>query len=665
MLRGHYMPHNAGTRTPKSAVFVDTESNTLTLPGETPTQVNTFRLAVACHCALRHGVVQSIEWARFATASEFWLWLFGLTSARTPTWLYAHNLAYDLTQLGFWSLLELGGLSLKDPRPPQPARDGSGRAMKPRRGFAVLEDPPTIVRCFTGSGHVVNMADTFNYAKCSLAEMGEAIGLAKFTMPERSAPDDQWYVYCERDVAIIQGAMCEMMADWHSGDMGCWKSTAGGLAMTHFRHTFLPRTRQIRIDPDGTPRQLARAAYYGGEVACWFRGRVKPDAGSNSGHCHAVKNGWTHRGSVYHLDVQSAYPAVMASHRFPYELIDVIRLCDLSRAAKLMLRYEGAAVVTVESPDTSYPRRREGETRHAYGRFVTALCGAELKLALSRGHVQEIHAMSVYACDYLFADYMAYWWKMRHDAMIQGVRFGEVQAKLMMNALYGKFGQLSPRWMDVPDKLSPAPWGPFFEHNPDTEAMEEYRSVAWNAQRHVGTSEHPESMPIIAACVTAALRVYMRMLRDVAGPADVLYQDTDSLHVTETGFARLDGAGRVGQDRMGSLRVVEIIDRAEYRGPRNYTANGRDVVSGLKPSAELLAGSTYSQHQWQRAADIVSSRPDGTVRVTQRTFTVPGSTDDVDPGSGGRWDYPLLNDCTVDESIASLLRDADASSCSP
>jgi hypothetical protein len=61
----------------------------------------------------------------------------------------------------------------------------------------------------------------------------------------------------------------------------------------------------------------------------------------------------------------------------------------------------------------------------------------------------------------------------------------------------------------------------------------------------------------------------------------VLYYDTDSLFVTETGLSNLRAAGMVGSGEIGRLSVRAIIGRMDIRGYKHYIADGITVCSGL------------------------------------------------------------------------------------
>ncbi len=294
-------------------------------------------------------------------------------------------------------------------------------------------------------------------------------------------------------------------------------------------------------------------------------------------------------------------------------------------------------------------------TRWVTGRFVTALAGDELRYALEAELVEHVEALCYYAGHPLFRTYQCEWWDRRQAAYEAGNVAMAGYYKLLMNGLYGKFGQLTGRWLDRPNMAAPVPWGPFFVTDPTDGRLREYRAIGGNVQEAMELEDHSESQPVIAACITAALRQRMVELRRIAGSRSVLYSDTDSIHVTAAGYHRLADAGQIGGAAMGTLRCVEVIDTAEYRGPRNYTANGRNVVAGLKASAEAIAPDVFLQSEWQRLDSILAERPAGRVVVKEQIFTVPGHTPS-DGGDVAGWAaVPLVNDLSLTDELAAII----------
>ena len=75
-------------------------------------------------------------------------------------------------------------------------------------------------------------------------------------------------------------------------------------------------------------------------------------------------------------------------------------------------------------------------------------------------------------------------------------------------------------------------------------------------EQAIGADEGASSCVAIASYVTAAARVYLAKMIELAGEGNILYCDTDSLFVTRKGYDNL--ARFVQQDKLGKLKVVAI-----------------------------------------------------------------------------------------------------------
>jgi hypothetical protein len=78
----------------------------------------------------------------------------------------------------------------------------------------------------------VTMTDTMNYWRAAAWTIGRDLGVQKLTMPDALEDDEQWYTYCEKDVEIIESAVCSTMKWWKEADLGTWRPTLGSLAFS-------------------------------------------------------------------------------------------------------------------------------------------------------------------------------------------------------------------------------------------------------------------------------------------------------------------------------------------------------------------------------------------------------------------------------------------------
>ena len=117
----------------------------------------------------------------------------------------------------------------------------------------------------------------------------------------------------------------------------------------------------------------------------------------------------------------------------------------------------------------------------------------------------------------------------------------------------------------------------------------------------------------------------MQLLRKDIPPYCLYYQDTDSLFVDEQWFGR---EGRwelpIGEE-LGQLRIEGVYENVEIRGPKNYTADGRHCISGIRKRDVQIGETTFVCQRMERTASVISREPDGVVRSWERCIDVPGT----------------------------------------
>jgi hypothetical protein len=623
---------------------VDTETVAEYVPDSHYSQRHYLRLGVAVHVR-REGR----QWTRrkvlhFQHADTFWEWVEERLNPRCPTWIFAHNVGFDLTTLRVWELIERGQLRTADQA--QPGDQGAaagGKKRKPWRGTLVVEDPPTLMRLRSDRGPIV-IVDSLNYLRMSLAEIGKSVGLEKLPMPSPSAPWLEWDHYCERDTVILERVMCGLMHKWEEWDCGPWQLTGPQLAHMAWRKTVDPKT--VVIDHGEEHTALARHAYYGGECRAFWRGTVPAEVSPDSSpteRWEALE--WAGpRGPVYVLDVRSMYPSIMRNRHFPAAFVRMIRNPSPPALESIALTSPVIGECVIESEELPYPVRHEGKTVYAVGRFRTVLAHDELVGAIRRGHVRQLGRVAVYRGAPIFREFVDQWWRRRCEAINSGDNVGDTFCKLILNGSQGKFGQRAAEWIDCPSIQPSEPWGVYRTIHAQTGAETHYRVIAGHTQVKQERGEGRGSFPAIPACITAAGRELMRRYRALCPAGSILYQDTDSLFVTTAGLDALHACGAVGTGELGSLRLVSSHKRACIYGGKDYTLDDEVTVAGLKRSAKQLGERLYEQLGFQRLSEILTKRPDGGVGMD--TFQVRlRELRSATAGGGPGWTVPPRLNC--------------------
>lgn len=599
-MSGRYLDRNSGTEIPSNLIFFDTESRSEPCDTTSQRRLLSLRLWCAVHVRLNGGKGHKHEIASGYSGESFWTWLDTRLQARKKTWLFAHNAAYDLTQLDFWGQLDANRYTIQ-PLTGQPD-PVTGQPRTTWRGCLCLELSPFFISA-RSHRKTFNIVDTCNYWRMRLAELGEAIGLPKLPMPADDASDDAWLAYCHRDVEILVRAVLELMQAWSKEDCGVFQMTAPMLAMTSFRHLCslkTPNGRKLDIicDPDSPAHDLERRAYYGGRTTCYQVGPVT--------------------GPVYHLDVNSLYPFVMYHHAYPrcYEFTKYgvapadLRFCDGV--------YGIVAECLIDTRDETYPLRIGGEQYHCTGHYWTVLCGAELSRALVNGVVRRTGRVQYYSIATYFREWVDYWYGRKTRALRTVGRRDPVYqlAKIVLNSLSGKFAQRGRRWTDRFGCVPLLRWGAYPGQDPATGANVMARGVAGNLQTLSEVGEPRHSFPAITAFITAAGREYMQSLVTIAGEENVYYLAVDALIVSQGGYDRLERAGYCDEYELGKLKLLGRYEKLEVKGANYYTLDGIVTASGLLGVAERSKREGKPAELFDTITHTIARQPDGHVAVS-------------------------------------------------
>jgi hypothetical protein len=192
---------------------------------------------------------------------------------------------------------------------------------------------------------------------------------------------------------------------------------------------------------------------------------------------------------------------------------------------------------------------------------------------------------------------------LRHRAQEQGDTVGSWLIKILLNSLYGKFGQRGVRW----NVVGPAPdetVRTYLEVDVVEGITYKMRQFAGILQQQEETPESANSHPAIASHVTAYARRYLWDLMELAGRRNVLYCDTDSLYVTRAGRKRL--AARVNPGQLGALKLEATCDWLEIRGPKDYATPHKSKTKGVRAKARWLSPNRVEQEQWASLVGLLA-----------------------------------------------------------
>lgn len=536
---------------PKYVVFWDVESYVTKEFSETP---HRFRLAWACvRRELKPGRV-SHDWQALNEPSDFWTLLESVGGRKCEIWAFAHNIVYDFFMSGGIKALLSWGYSLES---------------------VYCHGAVTIIRASKG-GRVLILLDTLNFFQGPLATWGESIGFPKGSVDFQTATDDEISVYCKRDVEI----MVKLVEYWFSMvkeyRLGGAALTAGGQAFRAYRYRFMEA--KIYIHNNESVLHLERQAYFGGRTECLFVGPLPKSR-------YAM------------LDVNSMYPYVMKHMEYPCKLKWHFRGGSADELRDMMADHAIVARVRLSTNRPIFPYR-QGYFRTLFpvGEFWTVLTTPELALALDGGEITHVSEVAVYDKAILFSKYVDELYRLRMKLTVSEPLWAKL-IKVLLNSLYGKFGQRSEIWVAKPnvEHFLPGRLHYTFGTNPEFYTALCLGPIVWYC---TGRGEGRNAFPAVSAHVTAYARCVLWKCLLKAGIENVFYCDTDSLIVNAAGEKRLGpGCFRPG---LGRLKVECRSTGGNLRAPKDYDFGDLHKIKGLTRNAILQEDGSYVDLQWPK-----------------------------------------------------------------
>jgi len=394
------------------------------------------------------------------------------------------------------------------------------------------------------SKHVVRVIDLRNILGVkSLHEVGKALGIPKMNRPlwlgykeslkyylENEQYRNYFREYALNDAKICYKAFKELLK---TGSVERLKNTSGALSMYMFSKHYQ------RLDFPHYPEEVEvklRKAYRGGRTEVLKRG------------CNDKK--------LYYYDINSLYPYVMSTYRFPYNFDNGVG--RFKKKNDIDLDFEGVAKVKV-LVDTDIPplgvKRvcEDGWERLVFpeGVLVDYFTYPELRYLEENNYgkilnVYESFEFKVWC--YPFRDFIndLYTLRLIHkDDKLRNKFY-----KILMNSLYGKFGEFKDGKVILLDKDMVK-----LLNDEKPKKMRYYHNIVW------------------ASYITAYGRLELHKRFRQAGFKNIYYCDTDSLMTTanlpvgnELGNLKLEGEGKEGDVILIRSKFYIFENTIRFRG---------------------------------------------------------------------------------------------------
>jgi len=542
---------NHKTIFPSDIVYFDTETH---FDPSIDDQVQPFRLGVLSRQRYRYGQRKGRpDVVGFNHPDQFFDYLESKLWEGRKIWVMAHNMDFDFGAVSGFGQLNKRGFEIS---------------------FWAFAPNLFLLRAQKGK-KVLMFIDSGGYLTSSIDALGERLGLAKLPMPAPGSSTTEWHTYCNRDVEILQASFEAYMQFVAENDLGRLGLTGPSQAMAAYRHRFMGEKLVLHRIPQLLKPE--RAMYHGGRTEAFFIGEVS-------------------RGQIHYLDVNSMYPYVMREKEYPCEFLGVELYPGRSLIEQGLRRFEVAADVTVNIPEPVIPVVTD-KLLFPVGTFRGVIAGPEFRYCYERGWCKTIHKLFIYRRGRPFADYVDYFWEKRQAFKAVGDDVHEWVCKLMLNSLYGKFGQTNPTY-ETFENAEGLDDGIYYTVNSHS-LKRETRLVLGN-KIWIKTGEDIAKFTFypLAAWVTSHARLHLWDLIKQGGENNVYYCDTDSLFVSDGGYRSLHD--NIDSTVLGSLHRKKVGQTLEIRGPKDYTFDGQDRIKGVPRKARQMGASTYRYWTFER-----------------------------------------------------------------
>jgi DNA polymerase elongation subunit (family B) len=263
-----------------------------------------------------------------------------------------------------------------------------------------------------------------------------------------------------------------------------------------------------------------------------------------------------------------------------------------------------------------YPKRVTAfGTIYPVGEYWTTLAGPELMRAKRAGHIQEVRQWIRFEMKPVFTEFVQWFWNYRLEQIDRNHELEANLAKLLMNGLYGKFGQKTNAWKDRPDILADYSMSHWINLYDGDREGEMFRNVGQCVQQWIGKGEHPYAFPAIAAYVTSYAREYMLALREIAGVVNCYYIATDALFCNQEAKDKLDAKGYLRDNVLGKLREKASCETATFEALHHYKIGNRETNGSRKKSGKVNPDGSVTEIQFETLEAALKRQPDGSVHV--------------------------------------------------
>ena len=139
------------------------------------------------------------------------------------------------------------------------------------------------------------------------------------------------------------------------------------------------------------------------------------------------------------------YPSVMLNNYYPTRLIRIIKEPSLGYLKGLMRKYLVIADMDIELYENVIGIKRN-RLIFPIGKISDVFTSPEIEMILKHGKITKIRNMAIYEKGKIFHNFVNDFYNLRLKYKQEGNEIMTYFTKLILNSLYGKFGQKTEQW---------------------------------------------------------------------------------------------------------------------------------------------------------------------------------------------------------------------------
>lgn len=447
-------------------------------------------------------------------------------------------------------------------------------------------DSGKVIISFKKGKKTIVFIDSLNWFKTSLKNLGDSIGIEKLEMPDfkKSWDSQEWIDYNKNDVVILKQYFLNYLKWLRTNDMGNFGYTIASQSFNTFRHKFMHQ--QIYIHDNADAIRLERESYHGARTECFKIGKFYED--------------------IFYLDVNSMYPTVMKYEKYPIRLIGELKTQNLKKLEQKLKQYCIIANVKIKTDEPVFSVKQNGKLIFPVGSFDVTLTTNELVYALKHDFIEKINFGYVYEAGYIFEEFVDYIYDKRKIAKQENNNLDANFLKLILNSLYGKFGQQIAIFSEI-DNNEEIEQGSGYYVNTETGQKKKIKYINNQFFVEKEKEESYNSFCAIASHVTANSRLLLWKYIKQAGLDSIYYCDTDSLFVNKTGYDKL--LPECNDMDLGKLKLEEKSNYLEIRGLKDYVIGDKERLKGINiKNSVKVSANEYAITIWPKIRSMINRK---------------------------------------------------------